>query len=158
METDKRPLYIWWIVALASILVSVYFYFLATMDPYFFNNSKFMVTILFIIVLPFIVLVLPIWISMKNLEWRNWRVWGIPLLILLPIPYYIGEIIDCSGSFLCGIGPTSAILAVGVVEIVFLVFYLIGKYFRRWNVKISLFVLCIEALLLLALIGVLIAV
>ncbi len=151
MEIDKRPFYVWLIVILANVgtyltivIMEVYDSGVTVINTLFVPiTSEFSI----IIGISLFVSIIPIWFSGSSLKWLNRLGYGIPVLLLLPLPYFVYDYYTCTGKF-CELGPLVLGWAFGLSAIIFAIFYLIGVYFRKWNVKVTLSLVWIEAILL----------
>lgn len=141
MNTDKRSFYVWMIVVLANVSV----YLSAAISVIRDGNSiidgllspitqHFLIAIVCIFIS-----VVPAWLSGSNLKFRNRLGYiGVPILLLLPVPYLVWMANHCTGKF-CGLGYMAGIYGLGLAAIISILFYLMGTYFRRWNKNVSLF-------------------
>ena len=81
--------------------------------------------------------VVPILISRSNSQKKNYFGYGIPILLLLPLPYFVWHFYTCTGKF-CNLGDLVFGWAFGVSAVVFAVFYTIGIYSKKWSPKFVL--------------------
>ena len=147
---DKRPFYIWLIVILANIGT-----YLTVVIMEVYDGGASVLNALFGVIpgyLPILgisvfVSVIPVWLSGSKLKWRNRFGFGIPILLLFPIPYLVWHMNTCTGKF-CGLGDMILIYVLGLSAILFAIFYAIGIFFRKWNAKVALSLVCIESLLI----------
>lgn len=150
MEKDKRPFYIWLIVILANIGT----YFVITiMEIYDSDSSVFTALLapvqgdyLKLMGISMFVSILPVWISQSNIVHKKRLVFGILTLLLLPIPFIVFYAVTCNES-LCGLIIILAFI-LGLMALLFSLFYAIGIYFVKWNVKFAISLLWIESVLL----------
>lgn len=150
-STDKRPFYLWLGVILANVGT---YLIITTMEVY--NSGTSFVIALFrpittsysiLIGVSLFVSIIPIWLSGTKFKRRNYFGFGIPVLLLLPIPYFIWHNFNCTGKF-CNLLDIFMVYALGLMALIFVIFYLIGIYFRKWNIKVILSLICIEVIVL----------
>ena len=149
-DIDRRPFYVW----LIAILVNVGTY-LTTVIMEVYDGGQPVTTSLvevisyywYVFCISLIVSIIPIWLSGSKLKWRDRIGFFIPVFLLLPFPYLIWDMNTCTGKF-CGLGDYIALIILGTSAAIFALFYLVGKFFRRWNVKISLSLIYLELLFL----------
>lgn len=127
MPTDKRNLYNWIMVLLINLVIDA----IVVLNMGF--NAYKEETINIICFLVFVT-VLPTYIAASGIKQKNRFGYGIPLLLLLPIPYLLWQAQICTGKF-CGFGYTLYAFALGAAALIFPTFYKIGVLFRKWNEK-----------------------
>lgn len=137
MEIDKRPFYIWLVVALANI-PAVF----AALGTNLFEAS---VTLL----ISLSITVVPILVSGLNSRLKSYFAYGVPILLTLPGIYFISRYFGCVGEY-CGIALVYGLLLV-LPPIIFIVFYVVGINARKRGAKFVLYVLGIEVILLVSL-------
>jgi hypothetical protein len=150
MNIDKRPFYIW----LAVILANVGTYFTAVIGevydsgaPVFSALSGVVSGYLPVFGISIFVSIIPVWLSGSKFKWRNRLGFGIPILLLLPIPYLVWHMITCTGKF-CNLGDVMLIYVLGISVILFAIFYTAGKYLRVWNSKVVISIVWVEVIIL----------
>ncbi len=148
METDNRPFYNWIMVLLLNIVVIIFLVWDA-----FSNRSRSLLYSLsqmgnFIILgTSIFVSVVPILISRSNSQKKNYFGYGIPILLLLPLPYFVWHYYTCTGKF-CDVGDIVFGWAFSLSAVIFAIFYTIGIYSKKWSSKFVLFLSIIIAVLL----------
>lgn len=152
---DKRPFYLW----LGVFLINIGTYFASIVGGIY--NDDIPVSDAFTLIIPgyawvfgisLFVSIIPVWLTGTTLRWRNWLGFGFPLLLLLPVPYLVWDINTCTGK-MCGLGDYILILILGISAIAFTIFYLIGIFFRKWNPRFALSLVCLELFLIIGLIA-----
>ncbi len=159
-DVDRRPLYIWLIVLvtdiglwLSSSVSKVYHATLAEVGDLTSDSvSGILSTYLLgfsalLLVISVFASVIPVLLSGSKLGRRAWLAFGIPSLLLLPIPYLTWHMYNCTGKF-CDTLDQALIFIFGISAVLFTIFYLIGKFFRKWNAKVALVFLCLESVFL----------
>lgn len=147
---DRRPFYIWLIAILANIGT---YLTVVIMEVYDGGASVFDALVgivpgyLPMFGISVFVSIIPVWLSGSKLKWRNRFGFGIPILLLLPIPYFVWHMNTCTGKF-CDLGDAILINLLVISAILFTIFYAIGIFFRKWNAKVALSLVCIESILL----------
>lgn len=138
METDKRPFYNWLMVILINIGAIIFLVSMAIQDAdergRSISISLFKMENFIILGISILLSVAPTLISRLNSNLKNYFGYGIPILLLLPLPYFIFDIYTCTGKF-CGIGSFFYAWAFGLSAVIFAIFYVVGIYSRRWNSK-----------------------
>lgn len=151
MEIDKRHFYVWIAVLLGNIgtLLAIVLITIPDSGSGNFQLSSLLQEPWFFIILgiSLFVSIVPVLISKSNGRLKNRFGYGIPILLLLPLPYFIYDYYTCTGKF-CEIGPFFFGLAFGLLAITFAIFYTIGIYARKLGVKFILSVIWIEIILL----------
>ena len=140
-KSDNRPKFIWLCVVLADILVILYIFAIEGS----FGGLSSLAYILFAVML--YATILPVYISKTNNKHKNLFGYGIPLASLVPIPYFIWHSTICTGK-LCGLGDLLLAWTLGISGVVFALFYTLGKFLAKWNVKIVLTFLAIQTLII----------
>ena len=148
MEKYKKTFYIYLIIICIQILVVLGLGLWEVFSGYgvtdvldkfdSFTENIFFIAKIF--VLCFLFSIVPVYISGKNLPWSHWLVSIVPVVFLIPVPYLWYDANTCTGK-LCGVGPMVMIYVIFGVEIMYIVYYLVGKYLRKWDVSVSLFIL-----------------
>ena len=151
MEIDKRPFYVWIAVLFGNIgtLLAIVLISISDSGGNFQLSSLLQEPWFFITLgISLFVSIVPVLISKSNGRLKNRFGYGIPVLLLLPLLYFIYDYYTCTGKF-CEIGPLIFGWAFGLSAIIFAIFYTIGIYARKWSVKFILSVIWIEVILLL---------
>ncbi len=139
METDKRPLYNWIMVLLINIGTIIFIVSYAISEGgTSLSSSLFQIGNFITLGISIFVSVVPILISKSNSKWANRFGYGIPILSLLPLPYFIYDYYTCTGKF-CNLGDLIFGWAFGLSAIIFAIFYTIGIYSKKWSPKFVLF-------------------
>ncbi|GEM_PF-3430420 len=149
---DKKQFYIW----LIALLANIEFYFvLVLMEIY--NRNQHVFDVLFdiatgyllILAISIFISIISVWISGSNLKVR-YKLLGFPVLLLLPIPFFIWEMYTCTGGF-CSFGATVIMNGLLWSAVVFFLFSWIAIFLRKSNVKLSRALIYIE---LISLVGI----
>jgi len=145
MNQDKRKLYIWLFAILANVGTYIAIV-IETINGGHFGVDAFIKSIttgesLALLGISLLISVVPIWLSGLNFRGRNYIGYGIPILVII---YSIWHYYTCNGKF-CNLVDIPIIFS----AIIFIVFFTLDIYLRRWSVKISIVLLCIEMVLLL---------
>lgn len=111
------------------------------------SNSLFQMWNFITLGISIFVSVVPILISRSNGRLKNRFGYGIPILLLLPLPYFVYDYFTCTGKF-CQIGPMIFGWAFGLSAIIFAIFYTIGIYSKKWSPKFVLFLSLIIPILI----------
>jgi len=139
METDKRPFYNWIMVLLINIGTIIFLVSNAISEGgTSLSNSLFQMWNFITLGISIFVSVVPILISRSNGRLKNRFGYGIPILLLLPLPYFVYDYYTCTGKF-CQLGPLVFGWAFGLSAIIFAIFYTIGIYSKKWSPKFVLF-------------------
>lgn len=139
MKTDKRPLYLWAIVLVVNIFVAleILLFNISRDHPLLTTwDVKIMGAVLFITIIPVL-------ISGSKIKFKHYLGYGIPVLFLLSTLWlmYQHHLCEPVRSFLrCGPEPLS-IQSEGLLSIISALFYTLGIYARKLNVKFVLFIL-----------------
>ena len=88
MDTDKRPFYIWMVVLLANIGVALPLIIMIGIKPQT-ADWMFHLSILGIFL---IITIVPVLISKSNSRFKNVFGYGIPALLLLPLPIAVTDV------------------------------------------------------------------
>lgn len=91
--------------------------------------------------------VIPTWISGLQSRLKNYFGYGIPILLLFPLPYFIWHYYTCTGKF-CNLGDSFYFISVALPAIIFALFYTIGVRARAWNNKLVLLMVWIMPIVL----------
>ncbi len=147
MEIDKRPFYVW-IVTLLPHIGIIFITLLVNILERHHHLFKLRSFIPLGIVLGIVLLmsVVPVLISGSESRLKNRFGYGIPILLLLPLPYFIYDSYTCTDMF-C-LGPVLFGGSLIISAVIFALFYAMGIYARKWNVKFVLSLLWIEIILL----------
>lgn len=150
-STDKRPFHLWLGVILANIGTYLTIMIMEVYDSgASFSNAllaPITTNFLIIIALSLFVSLIPVWLSGTKFKRRNYFGFGIPIILLLPIPYFIWHAYTCTGKF-CNLFDMVAVQILVLLAVIFALIYLIGIFFRKWNVKFSLSLVWLESILL----------
>lgn len=161
METDKRPSYLWTIVLVANIgtvLVYVTVFLSRTLayDNHLPLSEMFgrvvNLGLLYTTLISVILSVVPVLISKAKNKWLRRLGYGIPILLIIPVPYYIYDYYTCTGKF-CELAPFLLGWSCGLSSIILAFFYTIGNKVSKWSPKIYLSIIWIELLLIIGLIA-----
>lgn len=139
METDKSSLYNWIMVLLINIGMVVFLVSNAISEsgtPL--SNSLFQLWNFKTLGISIFISVVPTLISKSSSRLKNHFGYGIPILLLLPLPYFVYDYFTCTGKF-CQLGSSVFGWAFGLSAIIFAIFYTIGIYSKKWNQKFVLF-------------------
>lgn len=148
METDKRPFYNWIMVLPINIVTIILLVSNAiSQGGTSISNSLFETWNFITLGISIFVSVVPILISRSNGRLKNRFGYGIPILLLLPLPYFIWHYYTCTGKF-CNLGDTVFGWAFGLSAVIFAIFYTIGIYSRKWSSKFVLFLSLIMPILI----------
>lgn len=143
MDIDKRPFYVWMVVLLANIGTVLAIILFNISD----HNSLFESWNLIPLGISLFISVVPVLISRSNGRLKNRFGYGIPVLLLLPLPYFIYDYYTCTGK-LCDLGSFIFGWSFGISAVIFALFYAMGIYARKWTVKFVLSLIWIEIILL----------
>lgn len=143
MEIDKRPFYVWIVVLLANVGTVLAIILFNISD----QNSLFETWNLIALGISLFISVVPVLISRSNGRLKNRFGYGIPVLLLLPLPYFIYDYYTCTGK-LCGIGSFILGWAFGLSAVIFAIFYTIGIHSKKWSSKSVLFLSLIIPILI----------
>ena len=143
MEIDKRPFYIWMVVLIANIGTVIAITLINISD----HNSFFELWNFMGLGISLFVSVVPVLISRSNGGLKNHFGYGIPILLLLPLPYFIYDYYTCTCKF-CKLAPFVFGGSFGLSAVIFALFYALGVYGKKWDVKFVLSVIWIEIILL----------
>lgn len=153
METDKRPLYLKWMLLIINIIpvliiLTSYVSFLLQRISSSSIVSRPMITGFFIIGPTLLISVLPVLISTSNSKSKNIFGYGIPLLMLLIVFYAIWHASVCTGK-MCSLGDAALITFLTPSLVIFTFFYILGSNIKKWTEKTyrNLFILEIVILL-----------
>jgi hypothetical protein len=113
----------------------------------FFDGSNILTYIpLFVSIILSIIAVL---LAKLTFKWKNYIGYGLPIIVLLlAAVYYYSGTRPCSG-MLCGLNDMLMALFLGMPAFVFLIFFIISTYFRKWNSKIVLILFLILSFIIL---------
>lgn len=114
MEASNRFTYIWMMVWLTNIATVLALILLSYTD-----------IILLVIPVLLFMTVVPVLISKSQSKFKNHFGYGIPILLLLPLPHFIFNLLYCS-DFFCELMPTFFVLGLGISAIIFAFFYTMG--------------------------------
>ncbi len=151
METDKRPFYIWIMVLLINIGTVLSIVLINIPDSGWGNFGWYTLLEdlsinLIILGISLFVSIVSILIAKSNSRLKNYFGYGIPVLLLLPLPYFIQDYFICTGKF-CQLGAIIFGFGFGLSAVIFAIFYTIGIYARKLNIKFILSVIWIEIIL-----------
>ena len=137
-----KTLYIYLVIFCIQILVVIGAGLWEVLNGYTvaYALSEFDTNIVGIFALSFLFSFVPVYISSKNLPWRHWLVWIIPAVSLISVPYLVYDYYTCTGK-LCDVGDMLTLFIILGTEFMYIVYYLIGKYLRKWDVSISVIIL-----------------
>ena len=83
---------------------------------------------------------IPVYIAGKNLPWRHFWVWIIPVVFLIPVPLLFYHTNTCTEKF-CDLGDAALIIIFLLIELVYIFYYLIAKYLKKWDISVSIIIL-----------------
>ena len=150
METDKRPFYNWVMVLLINIGTIIFIVSDAISERgTSLSSSLFQMANFIVLGISIFVSAVPIFISRSSSRLKNRFGYGIPILLLLPLPYFVYDYFTCTGKF-CQIAPLFYGWAFGISAIIFAIFYTIGIYSKKWSPK---FVLLLSIIIPVLLVG-----
>lgn len=129
MENEKVPSYVWKVVLFFNIPLILFFLFLIF---YASSGAALFLTPFFIIIILFSVI--PVRLSQSKKKRKNLIGYGIPILMLLPVPYFVYEAHTCSGK-LCEIGPILIIYGLFFSSATFAFFYFLAERSKKWSKK-----------------------
>jgi len=138
MKIDKRPFYIWVVVLLANIgtVLGILLFFIY--HPAW-DLSELLNSWTYIILgISLFITIVPVLFSKSNGKWKNHFGYGIPVLLFLTLSYLVDD--DWFGFMY--------IYLYGLSAIIFALFYTMGVYVRKWNVKFVLNLIWIEVIFL----------
>ena len=148
MEADKRSFYIWIMVLLLNIVVIIFLVWDAFSNrSTSLSHSLFQMGNFIILGASIFVSVVPILISRLNSQKKNYFGYGIPILLLLPLPYFVWHYYTCTGK-LCDLGDIVFGWAFSLSAVIFVIFYTIGIYSKKWSPKFVLLLSIITPVLL----------
>ncbi len=147
METDKRPFYNWIMVLLINIGAIILFIVLISDSETYWDIAWWYFGIFIF------ASVAPILISESYSQKKNYFGYGIPILLLLPITYFVYDYYTCTGKF-CGIESLFYGFGFGSSAVIFAIFYTVGIYSKKWSPK---FVLLLSLVLPVLIVGGLLA-
>lgn len=133
---DKRPFYVWMVVALANLGLISFLIVTQIKNLRGFSFINFIAVAKYIVPGFLAVSVIPVLISKIRSKWGGLLGYGIPGILVLPLPYYIWHAYTCTGKF-CDLGDSIMIWMLGSVAFTFTLFYTIARYATRWNVKFA---------------------
>ena len=143
MEQYKKTFYIYLIIICIEILVVLGFGLWQVLfegETVGYILSEFNMGVVIASVLYFIFSFAPVFISGKNLPWRHLLVWIIPVLLLIPALYLFYHTYTCTGKF-CNILDSVMLYGILLLEITYVLCYVLANYLRKWDVSISVLVL-----------------
>jgi hypothetical protein len=151
MEIDKRPFYIWLAVIVENIALALAIVFAAGLE----NLSDLLEEPVFYVAMciSIVISAVPVIISQSNSRFKNHFGYGIPLLLLLPLPLLMNDYSTCNDIF-CGLGPFLVGIALALSASIFAIFYAISVYARKWNIKFIIYLVGIEIVLFGAIIAI----
>lgn len=127
MRSDIRKLYNWIMVLVINLVIAAVVFY--NMNFEYYSDE-----IINILCFSVFTTALPIFISTSNIKQKNRFGYGIPVLLLLPIPYFMWQTQICTAKF-CGIGYLIYAMIFGAAAIIFCFFYAIGMLSREWGPK-----------------------
>jgi hypothetical protein len=136
MKIDRRPFYNWIMVLLINIgtILSCFIMGVWNLIPVPLSITIF-------------ASVAPILISSSSSKKKNYFGFGVPIILLLPLPYFIWDYYTCTG-FLCKLPYFIFSQLFGWSAFIFAIFYIVGIYSKKWSPKIVLFLSFIVPVLL----------
>jgi hypothetical protein len=144
MNTDKRSFYVWILVLLANIGTTLGVILMPSSDAirYSYDNPfQYILSnvispgTLYVLGISLFLTVVPVLISKANNKWVRRLGYGVPILLLLPIPYFIYDFYTCTGKF-CQLGPVIFGWACVLSAIVISIFYTLGRKTVVWSAKV----------------------
>ena len=143
MEIDRRPAYVWLVVLFANLgtLLAIFLFNIVDRNPIFeiWNLVPLCISLVLTIV--------PVLISKTSSPIKNRFGYGIPAVSSLPLLYFIYDYYTCTGK-LCQLGPFILGWGLFIAVSVFALFYAMGIYAAKWNIKFVVSLLGIEVVLL----------
>jgi len=153
VEKDKRIFYTWVMVLFANITVIIAMSLFVIHEFIRWQSVRFddiwsMVVLGFLGLSIFLcVSALPVKIAQSSYEWKNHFGYGVPVLLLILFARSVYDYYTCTGKF-CQIGPVIFGWIDGISVITFILFYTIGIYSRKWDVRFFIFLVWAELILL----------
>ena len=102
--------------------------------------NEFNVYIAGVFLLCFLFSFVPVSIAGKNLSSTHFWVWIIPFVFLIPVPFLFYHSDTCVGNF-CDLGDAALIIIFLLIELVYIFYYLVAKYLRKWDISVSVIIL-----------------
>jgi len=75
---------------------------------------------------------IPVLIAHSNSVKKLQIGYGVPFIILLPVPYFVWDAMNCTGK-MCGIGSAMLAIALGAFGVIFAVFFTFSYFSRFWD-------------------------
>ena len=149
MEPDKRPFYLWIVILLANIGTLIFVASKSWSRPVFDLGDVLWGFMQIGISLS--LSLVPVLIAKSQNKWKHYFGYGIPLLMLLTLPYFVYDYFTCTGKFceLFGMIFGAAFIAAAII---FTLFYTIGIQAQKRPLGFVLFVLYTEIIILGALV------
>ena len=110
-------------------------------------DSLFQLQNFIILCISLFVSIVPILLSKSNSKWRKYFGYGLPILLLLSFLYHVYDYFTCTGKF-CGVASFLFLCTFGFFSIIFAIFYAIGVYAKKWDVRFILSVIWVEVILM----------
>lgn len=146
LNIDKRSVYLWIAVILANLCLV--FTFLVAGFP---DKGGFKVSFLFeeawflaSLCVFFFLSIISVLISGSSSRFKNIFGYGIPVLFLLLLVYWVYDYFTCGGQW-CQIGSVMFLVASGLAAFVSFFFYTLALLARKFSLKFILSVIYIEA-------------
>ena len=93
------------------------------------------------------VTVVPVLISISNNKWKNHFRHGLRILLLVTLVLFVWQSSTCTGKF-CDIFFTLIAWALALLAIIFVLFYKMSIYAKKWNTKFVLSLVGVELILI----------
>jgi hypothetical protein len=152
METDKRPLYLWYSVIIVNLgmlpfLVTDFILSGSITLAEYLKRPDLQLQDLYFIITTLFVTVVPVLISKSRSEFKKYFGYGIPIATLLPLAYLVYDFYTCTGKF-CDLADLILGTFISVSAIVFAFFYTIGIYAPKLRPRFIVTIVWIELIVL----------
>jgi hypothetical protein len=146
LTIDKRSVYLWIAVILANLVLILTFLVAGFSDPSGFRVSFVFGEAWFLALLGtfFFLSTIPVVISSSSGRFKNIFGYGIPVLFLLLLVYWVYDYFTCGGQW-CQIGSVMFGVVSGLAAFVSFFFYTLALLARKYSLKFILSVIYIEA-------------
>lgn len=135
---DRRPEYVWLAVILANIVGFLVVVSISISEVYYSSGVGYYGDFVVIFVFILFFSVVPVLISSDRFKWQKILMFRIiPVLLVLVSSYALYHYFTCTGKF-CNLLDMLVLMFVGGGAVIFYaVYYIVGKYFKKWNPIIS---------------------